>query len=105
MGAEEYYCEGDKEYPIGAFAEDEHREDNADKWCNGIECRCQEGVEDCFMEFAGHTILNLGVKIRKKQSAVLTTDCQPLFFLLYIRNSFGRCRLDSRWSRFSTRQT
>ena len=66
MGAEEHYCEGNKEYPIGAFAEDEHREDNADKWCNGIECRRQEGVEDCFMEFAGHAILNLGVKIRKK---------------------------------------
>ena len=32
MGAEEHYCEGNKEYPIGAFAEDEHREDNADKW-------------------------------------------------------------------------
>ena len=40
MGAEEHYREGDKEDPIGAFAEDKHREDNADKWCNGIVGTC-----------------------------------------------------------------
>ena len=46
----------------------------------GIECRRQECVEDCFMKFAGHTMLNLGVKIQKRQSVVLTTDCQSRIF-------------------------
>lgn len=37
MGAEEHYRKGDKEYPIGAFTEDEHRENNAD---NSLGARC-----------------------------------------------------------------
>lgn len=40
MGTEEHYRKGDKENPIGAFTEDEHRENNADKWRNGIVGAC-----------------------------------------------------------------